>query len=164
MSLAKLSVVTAIVCGFWLFSADAPVEAHGGAKGVVKQRMDGMAEMAKAMKTVGGMIRGKTPYDAAALARASRMLGGHGGSALTDLFPEGSVDAPSEAKPEIWQDWADFQALADQLEARAALLDEVSGNGLGPSAEAGVPSVRELFGMVGKTCSSCHEKYRLKKD
>lgn len=34
---------------------------------------------------------------------------------MTDLFPVGSTQAPSEARDEIWERWPDFAALADEL-------------------------------------------------
>ena len=48
----------------------------------------------------------------------------HSGEALTKLFPEHSIEGPSEAKPEIWTDWEEFSELAKQLDVFAAGLAE----------------------------------------
>ena len=79
--------------------------AHGGATGIVKQRIDGMT----------AMMRGKRPYDADAVSEAAAIIQSHAGPALTDLFPEGSIHGPSEARPDIWTNWSEFQALATRL-------------------------------------------------
>ncbi|MEJ8474631.1 c-type cytochrome [Roseibium algae] len=140
------------------------VSAHGGATGIVKQRMDAMSEMARSMKTIGGMVRSKTPYDAEAVRKAAAYMELHGGTELTKLFPEGSLMKPSEAKPDIWQDWETFKAQADDLKNSAAVLKDMSGNGLASLGADGVLSVRQAFAAVGKTCSACHQKFRIKKD
>ncbi|MCP4407303.1 MAG: cytochrome c, partial [Gammaproteobacteria bacterium] len=41
--------------------------AHGGATAIVKERMDAMSAISKAMKTISQMMQGKEPYDAAAV-------------------------------------------------------------------------------------------------
>lgn len=164
MKIVKLVFAGTLVLVFGAGFGAGKAYAHGGAKGVVKERMEAMGGMADAMKTVGGMIRGKMPYNAAKLEAASATLEQHGGEALTRLFPEGSLMQPSEAKEEIWQDWAAFKALADDLKSKAGVLSKVSGNGSGLEGSEGGVSVPQAFGMVGKTCTACHQKFRVKKD
>ena len=41
---------------------------------------------------------------------------------MTELFPQGTTDFPSEARPEIWEDWALFSQYAQQLESLAQEL------------------------------------------
>ena len=45
--------------------------AHEGATGVVKERMDLMETQKDAMKVIGEMAKGKTPFDAAAATKAA---------------------------------------------------------------------------------------------
>lgn len=96
--------------------------AHGGATGVVKERMDGMKAMGNAVKSLAAMMRGEEDYDVAAVKMHGQTIESHAGDALVDLFPKGSDGAPSEAKPAIWTDSADFEALASQLETYAIAL------------------------------------------
>ncbi|WP_170575212.1 c-type cytochrome [Ruegeria atlantica] len=130
------------------------VFAHGGATGVVKERMDGMGVMKEAMKVLTPMMRGQVDYDATVVREWSEDISRHAGEALTKLFPEGSLDAPSEAKPEIWQDWEAFSTLADQLRVMADGLAEASENGLMMAGET--PAVGDMMGgqdssMMGGT-------------
>ncbi|WP_170325366.1 c-type cytochrome [Ruegeria arenilitoris] len=124
--------------------ASQSVFAHGGATGVVKERMDGMGVMKEAMKVLTPMMRGQVEYDAAVVHERAEDISHHAGEALTRLFPEGSLDAPSEAKPEIWQDWAAFSAMADQLRVTADGLAEASENGLMMAGETNA-----VGGMMG---------------
>lgn len=104
--------------------------AHGGATGVVKERMDGMGAMKEAVKVLTPMMQGKTGYDPAVVRDQAAIIAAHGGDALTALFPEGSTMDPSEAKDTIWQDWDGFAALADQLRDGAEGLAAAADNGL----------------------------------
>ena len=81
-----------------LFPID--TSAHMGAKGVVKQRMDLMVSMGKAMKAMNDMVRGKSDYDPAAVASMAKQLQDHGAQ-MVKLFPKGSMNGPTEARPEI---------------------------------------------------------------
>ncbi|WP_170399999.1 c-type cytochrome [Ruegeria arenilitoris] len=176
-----------------LVVASQSVFAHGGATGVVKDCMDGMGVMKDAMKVLTPMMRGQVEYDAAVVREHAEDISHHAGEALTRLFPEGSLDAPSEAKPEIWQDWAAFSALADQLRVMADGLADASENGLMMAGET--PAVGGMMGgqggtmmgqqggsmvsgsmmdysqmpadgvftMMGQVCSACHTRFRVEK-
>ena len=130
----------------------ATVNAHDGATGVVKERMKLMSTLGKSMKTMSAMVRGKVPHDAEKLRQAALSIADHGGPRMTALFPEGSMQAPSEARPEIWQDWKSFSALADEVRARALAV-----------AEAGDDQRKAAFRSLSRTCSGCHKDFRKKK-
>ena len=104
------------------------VLAHGGATGVVKERMELMDAVGKAMKSLTDMMRGKQEYDVDRVRAAARRIAEHGGESLTELFPENSLEGPTEALPEIWTDWDRFSVLADQLTAYAEALEAAAGN------------------------------------
>lgn len=143
-----LSVMVAI--------ASASALAHGGATGVVKQRMDAMGTIGDAVKVIGQMLRGTTEYDPVAIETAAGVIAAHAGNNLTQLFPEDSIKGPSEALPAIWSDWVTFQEQADRLETSALKLTTTAG---ADKAEIG-----KVFGDVAGTCKACHEKFRLKKE
>ncbi len=147
-----------------------PVIAHKGATGVVKERMMLMSNLGKSMKALAGMLKGKTPYDAASVKQHARQLADHGNGAITKLFPEGSLVKPSEARPEIWQDWEKFKSLAAQLTQAAQSLEQAAGatpgTNLGGPSKHGMAApgpVRAAFRNVGRACSACHKVFRVKK-
>lgn len=146
---------TGLVVLTGVFAAGAAF-AHGGATGVVKERMDLMSDIGDQMKIIGTMMK-SGPYDTAALAAASGKIAAHGGPALLKLFPEGSIQETSEAKQEIWTDWPKFQAYAGELEASAQALQDLAEEG------AGKELTGPAFGTLAGTCKSCHETFRVKK-
>lgn len=128
--------------------------AHGGATGIVKERMDAMGEMRDAVKTISPMMSGEAEYDAEAVREAAETIQGHGGESLTEMFPEGTTDAPSEAKPAIWNDWERFTGLADQLETAATGLAEAVPNGVSDGGSADMGSMMgDTSSMMGDTSS-----------
>ena len=130
--------------------------AHQGATGVVKERMDMMSEIGKAMKTIGQMVKGETAYDAPAARAAALVIQRHAEN-IPVTFPEGSTEKPSEALPAIWQNWEEFLAINSRMQSDAKTLAEIAAKSSGPE------EIKIQFGAVGKSCSSCHEKFRLKK-
>lgn len=104
--------------------------AHSGATGVVKDRMEAMKSMGEAIKRIKPMMSGEAEYDAAAVKKAAETIAAEAGAAMTNKFPEGSTDAPSEVLPRAWEEWDRFTALAAQLEMAADGLALASGNGL----------------------------------
>jgi cytochrome c556 len=141
---------------FALLAAAGAAFAHGGATGIVKERMDAMSEIGDQMKLVGGMIKGGT-YDAAQVSAAGGTIASHAGSALVELFPEGSLQAPTEASPAIWTDWATFQASASELEEAALALEGLADKG------AGRAEIAPAFRTLAETCKTCHQSFRIKK-
>lgn len=133
------------------------VWAHSGATGIVKERMDAMTEIGDSVKSVGQMLKGEAPYNRERIAAAGQAIAGHAGQALTDLFPEGSLHAPSEASPEIWADWAEFSKIAGTLKESAVALSDLA------EAGAGEKDIAAAFGNVAGTCKACHEAFRIKK-
>ena len=172
----------------------AAAHAHGGATGIVRERMEAMEAMGEAVKTLTAMMSGETDYDAATVREQAATIRSHAGEAITGLFPEGSGGEPSEAKPGIWSDWDEFAALAAQLETYAEGLEAAAGNGLmhgdgtpgagtmmgsgngmmsgGMMGAVGTPDADALaampadgvFAMMTQTCSACHTKFRVDKD
>lgn len=122
--------------------------AHGGATGVVKQRMDAMGAIRGAMKVLTPMMQGKATYDAEVVEQQAKVIGAHGGAALTELFPEGSLDMPTEARAEIWENWSDFQSLAAQMSLYSEGLARAAENGLMTAGQGHMGSMMQ-GGMMG---------------
>jgi len=151
--------------------------AHGGATGIVKDRMDGMSAMSEAVKSFSMMMRGKTEYNAERVQRDAQSIQAHAGEQLSSLFPEGSGGMPSEAKAEIWDNWAEFEQIADRLQFYAKALELAAENGLsnGNSAQESLEVLQALelealsllpadvvFKPLARTCANCHTKFRQK--
>lgn len=131
-------------------SAGLTALAHSGATGVVKERMDAMVDLGDAMKRLTPMMRGQTEYDPDIVRGAADTMIGHAGSAMTDLFPDGSNGKPSEALDTIWEDWDEFAALAEALRANAEGMKRAADNGLvGPGDMPSGGMMGSGQGMMG---------------
>ncbi len=147
----KLHIYTAVAL-MVSASAYAPVSvlAHGGATGIVKERMDAMGMMGKAVKALKAMMQGKAAYDADQVRKQAAVIKQHSGEALTKGFPEGSTQMPSEAKNEIWTDWERFSSLSEQLGSYAGALEMAADNGLMKDAAKG----QSMGAMMGGSAST----------
>ena len=135
---------------FTIFALAAPLlpaDAHKGATGVVKQRMDAMKDMQKALNA---MLSGKQAMDRAAAIGLAETIRDQSGVHMAELFPDGSLNHPSEALPKVWENWSDFRAEADELEREA--------DALARSLTDGDASAQ--FKRVAASCKSCHKAYR----
>lgn len=140
---------------FALLGAGA-VLAHSGATGIVKERMDAMKAIGKAMKSLGAMAKGEAAFDAGKVGAASKTISDHAGE-FDRLFPDTKASRKShvtEAAPAIWTDKPAFLALAKDLVEAAGALETV-----GARAELGAQ-----MKALGATCKGCHEKFRIKKN
>jgi len=101
--------------------------AHGGATGIVKERMDSMSAMGEAIKSLSTMFKSGA-YDPDLIRTGAMAIKSHAGESMLKLFPEGSDDTPSEARAEIWNNWEEFATLAMELENFAVGLAAASNN------------------------------------
>ncbi|MBS9715314.1 c-type cytochrome [Pseudohalocynthiibacter aestuariivivens] len=178
--------------GYWLigcamaalgvFGAAAPVVGHGGASGVVKERMELMERYEELADRLFAMAHGELPYSQSVVRNAAAELRETSGGDLVGLFPEGSLREPSEASPKIWEDSVSFSHFADLLRDFATLLEEnpapSSDPSLLPRKWEDVPVMGGMMhsgGMMGgrngtsleaglwrvaHACNSCHEQFR----
>lgn len=129
--------------------------AHGGATGIVKERMDGMMAMGKALGIVADMFKGKTSFNAAQVTSAAKTVEIHAAE-MIELFPDTKHSRQgkgTEALPAIWQDKDEFNALARLLETKSQELGQIAASG-------DQVQVRRAFAEAAKVCSACHQDYR----
>ena len=121
----------------------------------IKDRKELMKGNGKAMKGVVAMLKGEAPYDGGAVAKAMKDINGSLTTFVT-LFPKGSdTGGETAAKPDIWDNKAEFDFIAKDLEAATAKA--------AAAAPSGLDAFKVAFGDVGKACKSCHEKFRFEK-
>lgn len=130
-----------------LSSLGAAALAHNGATGVVMERMMGMSAMRDVMKGLAPMMQGQIPYDEQAVRDAAAVLQSHASGNLTGLFPQEPIPATSYAKPEIWSDWARFEALSEDLRIYAEGLGISAVNALEAPALIAPPAA-SMSGMA----------------
>lgn len=133
-----------------LAAAAVAVSIAGAAVGqdVVAERQQLMKDNGAALGPVIGMVRGRADFNAEVAAESFRRVAANA-ERIPALFPEGS--AGGSAAPEIWQNFAEFTALAEKLKTDAEAAAASSANGL--------EAMRTAFSAVNGTCSSCHRQF-----
>lgn len=125
--------VLGLITALSLLAVAVPAATHGGATGIVKERMDAMDAMKDAMKALKGMLIEGRDYDAEAVRGHADTIARHAAD-IPSLFPKGSLEEPSEALPKVWQSWDEFTALSDDLAVYANALKAAADN---PRGELG---------------------------
>lgn len=115
----------------------------------VKARVELMETIARNTKTLGDMAKGTTAFDAAGAEAAVAAIEAAAAEVPAKFEPQ-ATDPVSEAKPEIWTNWADFTAKAEALGTAAAGVDSSSLDG-----------VKAGLGTMGGACKDCHTDYRM---
>ena len=124
-------------------------QAHEGAEGVIKERMDRFKENKESMKAIKANLGG----DASIIAKEALAIQAWANQ-MTDFFPEGSTQSPSEALPAIWENFEDFKARAAANANAAGDLAGLARSGADASA------LINGFKALGKTCKNCHNDYK----
>jgi cytochrome c556 len=118
---------------------------------------DPVADRQRLMKLVGASwadiqakVKATNPDAVAVNAETLAVLATH----IPAMFPAGSATDKSNAKPEIWEKWSDFQAAAENMGAMAEKLRDASRAKDGAAVETMVKD----FGP--KACGTCHTPFR----
>lgn len=139
----------ALVAGLALPSAVQANEAAIGARKAL------MSLIAFNFAALGGMVQGRTAYDADAAQTAADHLYHLTRFNNPALWPEGSDSASAEntrALPVIWENLEEFTTRFAALQDGAAALQGVAGVDLA--------SLQGAFGGVAGTCQACHQSAR----
>lgn len=145
-----LGVAGAVLATGAMFIGSDGATAAGADKTIAYRKMV-MGATGAHIGAIASVVKGETGYaahvgdHARALAGLARMM--------PDIFPEGSGEGDTRAKPEIWQDWPRFTAAAKALETAAMDLAMKADSGDMAAIGAGL-------GAVGKSCGGCHEPFR----
>jgi cytochrome c556 len=102
---------------------------------------------------ISNVAKGQTPYNKDAVAlRAERVA--YMVPMLSEAFPEGSVIAgKTEAKPEIWTQRADFDALLKKLATKTTELATIAKSG-------DLAKITTATQETGQVCKECHKKFK----
>ena len=141
------SVASFLLVG--MFSVE--VISHSGTTNeIVKARMASMKVIAANMKSLSKVSRGRDPFD---VDEVRNMLAEIESNAAQTpiLFEVNATDPTSEAASEIWENFQDFTDKAFALESTAKSLI---------STVESVDDLAVAVQSLGKTCKSCHSKYR----
>ncbi|OED38802.1 hypothetical protein AB833_18260 [Chromatiales bacterium (ex Bugula neritina AB1)] len=112
------------------------------------------------MGILGGMAKGKIPYDAAIAAEASQNLDAAANLGQSTFWPAGSDNSNDEnvktrALKAIWDTYPEIVEKGEALTKATGVLAQNAGNGL--------DALKANMADVGAACKGCHDDYRAKK-
>ncbi|VVN46757.1 hypothetical protein PS862_03561 [Pseudomonas fluorescens] len=147
MTFKRLSIVLLACLALSACGAVDPNSPLGQRKAIFKQ-------MLKTSEDLGGMLRGRIPFDGGRFADGAVKL-----DALSrepwKHFPQVREEDHTSAKDDVWQQQARFQELARSLEAAtsdlviASKVQPYKASNLGPAVQ-----------KVEDACSACHKEFR----
>tara|TARA_B110000503_G_scaffold19879_1_gene29708 strand:- start:33413 stop:33895 length:483 start_codon:yes stop_codon:yes gene_type:complete len=119
-------------------------------------RQSWFAMMAANFGPMGAMVKGDMPWQEDQMASYADQL-----AALVTLdvlrgFADGTNKGTTRAKPEIWENKADFEAKMDDLTTAVNALQVVANQGTDHKA------IAEGVAATGKACKACHDDYKSK--
>ena len=126
-----------------------PVNAHDGATGIVKQRMDKFSESKQQLKQIQAALGAQDFENIVTAAAFIRDWARE----MPDYFPAGSGGEPSKASPRIWESFDGFRDAAKAHETAAADLILAAQSGQ-------QDDIINAFQQLAQTCSSCHKAFR----
>jgi cytochrome c556 len=147
---------TAIVMGAMVLMAGGlrVVRAHEAMDlpaGPIRDRHELMEGIGKNAKAIGDSLKEGGAGDRVKIADAALQIQ-TSASKIAALFPKGSTDPKSRAKPAIWTHWDKFEKDAKLLEANAGELALAAQSG----GDVGAAS-KKMF----TACKSCHDDFRV---
>ncbi len=96
------------------FTTVTTVGAAGEPANVIKYRLIVMSAISAHIKSIVAVLSGEVSYTGHVAAHARAL---HDASLMIDdIFPAGSGEGDTRAKPEIWQNWAKFETAAKALQ------------------------------------------------
>jgi cytochrome c556 len=125
-------------------------------KPVISYRQDVMRANGAHLGAIADILKYSLPYQANIETHAKALS--LGASLIESAFKDKVTEGPTDAKPEIWQNWDKFVKYADDLESTSDSLAKVAAGG-GDSGAIGA----ELH-KVAHACKQCHEDFRKPKE
>jgi len=122
----------------------------------IKARQQLMEDTRDGAKVIGGMLKGKEPFDADA-AMAALEAWKKTATEAGDLFPEGSETGhDTEAKSTIWSD-------RDGFNEKMAIFNTEVDAAIAANPDS-LEALKVAAGPVFKACKGCHDGYRVEKE
>lgn len=122
----------------------------------IKARKAMMQVYAFNLGLLGGMAKGKLPFDSKLANEAANNLLAAATMKNSAMWPQGSdstaLPGKTRAKAENWTTWPEagkkHEAFIEAAQAMAS------------NAGSGVDAIKANIGAVGKSCKGCHEDFR----
>lgn len=122
------------------------------AQHAVTYRQAAFTVMGKHFASLGAMVSGKAPFDAAKVKADANVVALVSTLPWSGFGPE-TENIKSDAKMEVWLEKATFEQGAQRLTAATAELAKAAQTG-------NIDQIKQAFGATAKSCKACHDAYR----
>jgi cytochrome c556 len=116
-------------------------------------RQSWFAMLATNFDPIAAMVKGDMPWQEMQMAGYADQMAALMTIDVMRGFADGSEKGTTKAKPEIWQNKADFQKKMDDLKTAVNALQVVAQQGTDRKA------IAAQVAATGKACKSCHDDY-----
>jgi cytochrome c556 len=139
-------------------AAAAPAAAPSPARVAIENRKAVFTLIGNNFRLIGGVLKGSTAYDAAAVQKSIARVVFLSGL-VDDAFPDVSnVGEPeTQAKPDIWTKRADFDKKLKDFQTHLVALQIVNDTDKNASE-----AFKTAAAAVGQDCKACHDDFRVK--
>ena len=150
-----LAWVVVVSLSTFAVSGLAQADSHEGDAASVKYRQAVMSGIGTNMGAIGDIMKNQLDLPGAIAIHAGQMA--DSAALIAPAFKKKISAGATDAKAEIWQDWAKFEkAIADYKKAASDLQAAASGSD--PAAVGGAMKA------LGKSCGGCHKPFRKPKE
>ena len=120
---------------------------------VIEYRRSAMTMIGWNFGPMSAMFKGKVPFDAKEFAQHAERVAMLAPQVLEGFAKGSDKGAETDAKPDIWIHFDDFQSKLNDLINESKALSEVAKGG----DEA---KMKDQFKKLGGACKACHDKYK----
>lgn len=149
-----LVTLVAATCAFSASSFAAPAKSEKQAAAATQFRQALLQLVRSNVGALGGMAKGAIPMDAEKI-KTNSMRIEQLSLMMDDYFAIDTrkFDVETEALPEVWENYSDFQSKIDDMTAAAKALNKAA-------VEGNEGQFKAKIGAVLKSCKGCHDKYK----
>ncbi|MGI9431791.1 MAG: c-type cytochrome [Myxococcota bacterium] len=146
---ALAALLTLSLAGF------AGAEGHGEDDPIVGYRQMVMSAIGANMGAIGDIMKNRLSLPGAVANHAEQMA--DAAALIGPAFKKEVHAGATDAKPEIWANWAEFEAAVAKFEEAA--------RGLAAASAAGDPkAIGPAMKTLGQSCGGCHDDFRKPKE
>lgn len=121
----------------------------------IKYRQALMDATGENMAAISTILKNRLPLPGHVESHATQI--GESAKLVAAAFKNPISKGETDAKPEIWKDWAEFEARITELDKAA---NDLAAAAAGSDRNAVGPAVKAL----GKACGDCHKSFRKPKE
>lgn len=118
---------------------------------VITYRQKVMQSMGANLGAIGDTLKFSLPYQANIEVHAGQIS--NAASLIPSAFENIVSEGLTDAKPEIWEEFEEFEEYAGEVEDASAKLAEVAAGG-------DAAAIGQQVKAVGDACKQCHDEFR----